>query len=59
MTNLEKVQAKAKELGRCLCDISIKCECDYFKDFKKCKCSGDEVDHEEWLHYNHPELLDN
>jgi len=58
MSNRERAMNKAQELMHCLCDLTIKCPCSYFKDFDVCKCSGEGTagDTKIWFNYNHPEL---
>lgn len=56
MDTREKVQAKAKEIGHCLCSPVFKCPCNFFKKYDVCKCAneecGDKCNIEDWVNEN-------
>jgi len=39
MTDIEKAQKLSKELGHCLCHLTLPCPCPVFIKIGKCKCS--------------------
>ncbi len=46
-------QALAKDKKHCLCDISIKCPCNWYESFGECACAGADIDTKKWVAYNH------
>jgi len=39
MLSPEEAQAKAKELGHCLCNLKIKCPCVAWTKLERCECA--------------------
>lgn len=54
----EKVQAKSKEIGRCICSLPTNpftCPCKFFIDKDICHCAMEKhegITQEEWANYN-------